>query len=155
MPQKELITLTNDSALIKALQDLSTEGVSVHVVSDMRTLSDELLQRVGAVAMIDAGSLDAPIEGAVDAITTQFPDLRLMIAGQSAEQTALARRIADQSVFRFVHKPASPQRLKLFLDAAVRTPETPARPRDRPPNPHLAIHPRSPASTPPCAADRR
>ena len=125
MPQKELITLTNDSALIKALQDLSTEGVSVHVVSDMRTLSDELLQRVGAVAMIDAGSLDAPIEGAVDAITTQFPDLRLMIAGQSAEQAALARRISDQSVFRFVHKPASPQRLKLFLDAAVRTPETP------------------------------
>jgi TonB family protein len=125
MPQKELITLTNDSALIKALHDLSTEGVSVHVVSDMRTLSDELLQHIGAVAMIDAGSLDAPIEGAVDAITTQFPDLRLMIAGQSAEQAALARRIADQSVFRFVHKPASPQRLKLFLDAAVRMPETP------------------------------
>jgi hypothetical protein len=45
--------------------------------------------------MIDASALDAPIEGAVDAITTQFPDLRLMIAGQSAEQTALARRIAD------------------------------------------------------------
>jgi protein TonB len=125
MPQKELITLTNDSALIRALQELSTEGVSVHVVSDMRTLSDELLQRTAAVAMIDAGSLDAPIEGAVDAITTQFPDLRLMIAGQSAEQTALARRISDQTVFRFVHKPASPQRLKLFLDAAARPPEAP------------------------------
>lgn len=125
MPQKELITLTNDSGLIRALQDLSTEGIAVHVVSDMRTLSDELLQRVGAVAMIDAGSLDAPIDGAVDAITTQFPDLRLMIAGQSAEQAALARRIADQTVFRFVHKPASPQRLKLFLDAAMRMPETP------------------------------
>jgi protein TonB len=124
MPQKELITLTNDSALIRALQELSHEGVLVHVVSDMRTLSDELLQHVGAVAMIDAGSLDAPIEGAVDAITTQFPDLRLMIAGQSAEQTALARRISDQSVFRFVHKPASPQRLKLFLDAAARPVES-------------------------------
>ena len=40
MAQKELITLTNDSALIRALQELSTEGVAVHVVSDMRTLSD-------------------------------------------------------------------------------------------------------------------
>lgn len=128
MAQKELITLTNDSALIRALQELSTEGVAVHVVSDMRTLSDELLQHAGAVAMIDASALDAPIEGAVDAITTQFPDLRLMIAGQSTEQTALARRIADQSVFRFVHKPASPQRLKLFLDAAARPSETRARP---------------------------
>jgi protein TonB len=72
------------------------------------------------VALIDASALDIPIEGAVDAITTQFPDLRLMIAGHSAEQNVLARRIADQSVFRFVHKPASPQRLKLFLEAAAR-----------------------------------
>jgi TonB family protein len=128
MPQKELITLTNDSALIRALQELSSEGVAVYVVPDMRTLSGELLQHAGAVAMIDASSLDAPIEGAVDAITTQFPDLRLMIAGQSAEQTALARRIADQSVFRFVHKPASPQRLKLLLDAAARPSEARGRP---------------------------
>ncbi|MFO1503737.1 MAG: energy transducer TonB [Steroidobacteraceae bacterium] len=125
MPQKEIVTLTNDSALIRALQELSNEGVSVHVVSDMRTLSDELLQHAGAAAMIDAGSLDAPIEGAVDAITTQFPDLKLMVAGHSPEQTALARRIADQTVFRFVHKPASPQRLKLFVDAAVRPTEAP------------------------------
>jgi len=123
MPKRQLITLTNDSALIRALQELSSDNVAVHVVSDMRALSDELLQHSGAVALIDAGSLDAPIEGAVDAVTTQFPDLRLMIAGHSAEQNALARRIADQSVFRFVHKPASPQRLKLFLDAAARPTE--------------------------------
>jgi len=125
LPQRQLVALTNDSALIRALQELSADSVAVHVVSDMRTLSDELLQHVGAVALIDAQSLDAPIEGAVDAITTQFPDLRLMIAGHSAEQNALARRIANQSVFRFVHKPASPQRLKLFLDAAARPVETP------------------------------
>jgi TonB family protein len=124
MAQKEIITLTSDSALIRALQELSNDGVAVHVVSNMRTLSDELLQHVGAVAMIDASSLDAPIEGVVDAITTQFPDLRLMVAGHSPEQTALARRIADQTVFRFVHKPASPQRLKLFVDAAARPVES-------------------------------
>jgi protein TonB len=124
IPQRQLVTLTNDSALIRALQELSSDNVAVHVVSDMRTLSDELLQHAGAVALIDASALDIPIEGAVDAITTQFPDLRLMIAGHSAEQNALARRIADQSVFRFVHKPASPQRLKLFLDAAARPMES-------------------------------
>jgi protein TonB len=125
VPQRQLVTLTNDSALMRALQELSSDNVAVHVVSDMRTLSDELLQHAGAVALIDASALDIPIEGAVDAITTQFPDLRLMIAGHSAEQNALARRIADQSVFRFVHKPASPQRLKLFLDAAARPSELP------------------------------
>ncbi len=35
-------------------------------------------------------------------------------------QAQIAAQIADGTVFRFVHKPASSQRLRLFLDAAVR-----------------------------------
>jgi protein TonB len=42
-----------------------------------------------------------------------------MVAGHAAEQNVLATRISQQKVFRFVHKPASPQRLKLFIDAAT------------------------------------
>lgn len=118
--QRQLVALTTDSGLIRALQDLSADGASVHVVADLRALSDEMLQQTAAVALIDAGSIDAPIDGVVDAFSTQFPDLRLLVAGQTSDQTVLARRIASQAVFRFVHKPASPQRLKLFLDAAGR-----------------------------------
>ena len=122
---RQVVGLTSDSGLIRALEELTADGTSVHVVSDARALSDEMMQHTGAVALIDAGSLDAPIDGVVDAFTTQFPDLRLLVAGQTADQTALARRIASQTVFRFVHKPASPQRLKLFLDAAARPSENP------------------------------
>jgi hypothetical protein len=43
MAQKELITLTNDSALIRAAGTVHGRRRR-HVVSDMRTLSDELLQ---------------------------------------------------------------------------------------------------------------
>jgi len=118
--QRQLVALTTDSALIRALQDLATDGTPVFILSDLRALSDELLQHAGAVALIDASSLDAPIDGVVDAFSTQFPDLRLLVAGQTPDQTMLTRRIASQAVFRFVHKPASPQRLKLFLDAAAR-----------------------------------
>jgi len=118
--QRQLVALTTDSSLIRALQDLTSDGTSVYVLSDVRALSDELMQRTGAVALIDAGSLDAPIDGVVDAFSTQFPDLKLLVAGQTPDQTALTRRIASQAVFRFVHKPVSPQRLKLFLDAAAR-----------------------------------
>lgn len=121
---RQLVALTNDPALVKALQELPVaDQYVVHIVADLRALSDELLQHVSAIALIDAAALDAPIDGAVDAITTQFPDLKLMIAGQSAEQNALAQRIAAQTVFRFVHKPVSPQRLRLFLDAAARPAE--------------------------------
>jgi len=118
--QRQLVALTTDSALIRALQDLTGDGTAVFVLSDVRALSDELMQRTGAVALIDAGSLDAPIDGVVDAFSTQFPDLKLLVAGHTPDQNALTRRIASQAVFRFVHKPVSPQRLKLFLDAAAR-----------------------------------
>jgi protein TonB len=43
-----------------------------------------------------------------------------MIAGHAAEQGLLASRIASEAVFRFVHKPASAQRLRTFLEAASR-----------------------------------
>lgn len=131
-----LIALTRDPALLRALQELATGAVAVIVVADLRSLTDELVQHASAVALLDAASLDAPIEGAVDAVGTQFPDVKLLVAGQTTEQNLLATRISDQRVFRFVHKPASPARLKLFLDAAarpserapVRTPITPAAP---------------------------
>ncbi len=119
---RALIALTNDPLLIKALQELASGNynVNVSVVSELRGLSDELLQQTGATALIDAAALEAPLDAVIDTLHNQLPDLRLMIAGGSAEQQQLATRIADQSVFRFVHKPASPARLKLFLDAAAR-----------------------------------
>ncbi|MEO6185920.1 MAG: energy transducer TonB [Steroidobacteraceae bacterium] len=124
---RTVIALTNDPALQKALEELAAgdAAVSVVVVADMRALTDELMQQDSACALIDAAAVDAPIDAATDAITSQFPDLRLMVAGHSAEQNMLATRISNQSVFRFVHKPASSQRLRLFLDAAARPVERP------------------------------
>jgi hypothetical protein len=119
---RKLIALTRDATLAKALQELADE-TSIHVVADLRQFTDELLQHAGSIALLDAAALDAPLEAAVDAITTQFPELRLMVAGQAPEQNLLATRIASETVFRFVHKPASPQRVKLFLEAAARSGE--------------------------------
>jgi TonB family protein len=125
-PQR-LLALTRDPALSHALQELASGDVTVGIVADMRGFSGELLHHTGAVALIDASALDTPLENTVDAIASQFPDLRLLIAGHSTEQTLLTTRIASQRVFRFVHKPVSPQRLKLFLEAAARPPERTAR----------------------------
>ena len=111
---------------------LAAGNIDVSVVSDLRSLSDELLQQTGATALIDAAALEVPLDSVIDTLHSQLPDLRLMIAGGSAEQQQLAIRIADQTVFRFVHKPASPARLKLFLDAAAR-PERRLVPSSSPP----------------------
>jgi TonB family protein len=120
-----LIALTNDAALSRAVQELVASGIEVGVVQSAQALSDELLQHSSAIALIDCATVDAPIEALVDAISTQFPDLRLLVAGHSADQNLLATRIARQTVFRFVHKPASSQRLKLFVDAVGRQSDAP------------------------------
>ena len=117
---RRLGALTLDAALSRSLQELAVTGVDVCVVTDTEALCDELLQGNSAVALIDAAGVQAPLVGLVDALATQFPDLRLLVAGQSGEQHQLATRISQGRVFRFVHKPASAQRLKLFLDAAGR-----------------------------------
>lgn len=119
-----LIALTNDALLIRALQDLATSGTHVSVVSDMRNLTDILLQNAGDMVLIDTGALESPVTEVVDVISRQLPDLCLMVAGHSTDQQLLTSRLASKTVFRFVHKPASPARLKLILDAAARPVET-------------------------------
>jgi TonB family protein len=127
-----LIALTNDVALSRSVQELVASGIEVGIVQSAQALSDELLQHASAIALIDCATVDTPIEALVDAISAQFPDLRVLVAGHSADQNLLATRIARQTVFRFVHKPASAQRLKLFLDAVGRQSDRPRTPTASP-----------------------
>jgi len=116
---RRLIAVTRDAGLARALQELKDE-ISVVIVPDLRQFSDEILRHGSNLALLDSAVVEDALPRLVDALTRQFPDLRLMVAGQSGEQTELASRIASERVFRFVHKPASAQRLKLFVEAAAR-----------------------------------
>jgi TonB family protein len=116
---RRLIAVTRDAGLGTALQELAAE-VSIVIVQDLQALTDEMLQHGSTLALLDAAAIEQPLDAVVDSLTSQFPDVRVMIAGQAREQSLLASRIANEAVFRFVHKPASPQRLKLFLEAASR-----------------------------------
>jgi protein TonB len=121
-----LVALTNDALLIRALQELATGGINVSVVNDLRGLTDELLQNAGDAVLIDTAAIESPVTEVVDMVSGQLPDLCLMVAGHSTDQQQLTSRIANKVVFRFVHKPASPQRLRLILDAAARPVEAAA-----------------------------
>jgi TonB family protein len=117
-----LVALTNDALLIRALQELATGGINVSVVNDLRSLTDELLQNAGDAVLIDTAAIESPVAEVVDMVASQLPHLCLMVAGHSTDQQQLTSRIASRTVFRFVHKPASPQRLRLILDAAAARP---------------------------------
>lgn len=124
-PVRRLIALTRDDTLSRALQELGSGGLDVCIVSDAGALSEELLDNIASTALVDSESSPEPLGDFVDALATQFPTLRVLVAGHSTEQNLLATRIASGRVYRFVHKPASAQRLKLMVDAASR----PADPR--------------------------
>jgi TonB family protein len=117
---RPLVALTDEAALAATLEELSTFGIAVSVVDDGSGLIEALLVAPQSIALIDAAACASPVEELVDSLATQFPDTRLLVAGNSLDQGLLATRIASQRVYRFVHKPASAQRLKLFYDAASR-----------------------------------
>jgi len=53
-------------------------------------------------------------------IKRQFPDLVVVVAGNRDAEISLAGLISAGTVYRFIHKPMSPGRAKLFADAAVK-----------------------------------
>jgi hypothetical protein len=73
-----------------------------------------------AVAVLDAAALTTPIAELAARLYRQFPDLVLVAAGGSRDQKALAGLIASGAVYRFLHKPVSEQRVRLFAEAAWR-----------------------------------
>jgi hypothetical protein len=83
-------------------------------------VSDLLLAgEVGIVVLDVAAMHDAP-QIFVTQIKRQFPDLVVVVAGSRESETALAGLISAGVVYRFIHKPMSPGRARLFAEAAVR-----------------------------------
>lgn len=118
-----LVALTRDATLSQSLEELTASGLDVNVAGNAEALSIQLLEHPATTVLVDADSLPGPVDVFVDTLSAQFPTLQLLVAGHSVEQNILATRIASGQVCRFVHKPASAQRLKIMVDAANRAAE--------------------------------
>jgi TonB family protein len=114
-----LIVLSRDEALIRTLKILGSEYdvCSVSAESDFAT---QLLGQSSGVAILDASAVASPIERLTERLRAQFPELVLIVAGSVDDQSALATQITNGTVYRFLHKPVSDQRVRLFVDAAWR-----------------------------------
>jgi TonB family protein len=116
---ESLVVLTRDAALVETLKVLGAEHTVVTVEGES-DLAGELLGRQTGVAIIDAAAASTPVERLTEKLKSQFPDLVLIVAGRLDDQSALAAQITAGTVYRFLHKPVSEQRVKLFVDAAWR-----------------------------------
>ncbi len=116
----ELVVLTTDEAFLQTLR----EGVGAsrrlwHVLSPDK-ISDLLVAGGVGILVLDVQALNEAAARFVADIKRQFPDLVVVVAGNRESETQLARLISDGSIYRFIHKPLSPARARLFADAAVK-----------------------------------
>lgn len=115
-----LIALTRDRQLVAILKKVTDSAHQVLPVGSEVDLSSALLNHQGGVAVLDCAAIASPLGQLIDRVHAQFPELVLIVAGGVDEQGMLAAQITAGSVHRFLHKPLSEQRVRLFVEAAWR-----------------------------------
>ena len=117
-----VIVLSADPTLIDLLRDSLAGTHRVWRADDAAHAADLMVAAGNAVLMLDSGLADAKVKDLVVQINKQFPDLPIIVAGNRDDEATLAQLISQGTVFRFLHKPASAERIRNFVDATQRRP---------------------------------
>jgi TonB family protein len=115
-----LAVLSQDDRLLDALEEVVTADHAILVCTGEGELADQVLSGKCGVALIDAQTAPGSVAELARRLRQQFPDLVLVVAGGAEHQAQLASQIASGEIYRFLHKPVSAQRVRLFVEAALR-----------------------------------
>src|SRR5579864_7983770 len=116
--RESLVVLTRDEQLAQAVRYVATDELST--VDAEADLSIRLKDDHAGVAVLDADAVQTPIAELVERLKAQFPDLVLVVVGDALVLGTLLKLISNGTVFRFLHKPISEQRLMQFVNSAWR-----------------------------------
>ncbi len=116
----ELVVLTGDEIFLQTLREAVGGSRRLWHVPTSDKVSDLLIAGGVGILVLDAQTLNETANLFIAEIKRQFPDLIVVVAGSREAETALAHAISEGTVYRFIHKPMSPGRARLFADAAVR-----------------------------------
>ena len=116
----ELVVLSTDNAFLQTLREAVGEDRRLWHVMSSDKVSDLLIAGEVGIVVLDLQALSESASVFIGQIKRQFPDLVIVVAGNREDETALASLISAGIVYRFIHKPMSPGRAKLFAEAAVR-----------------------------------
>lgn len=115
-----LVVLSKDDGLIDTLERVVTADHAITLCISADELAEQILAGRGGVAVVDASACAGPLAALTRRLRQQFPDLVLVVAGDAQHQGELAAQITSGEVYRFLHKPVSEQRVRLFVEAAMR-----------------------------------
>ena len=116
---ESLVVLTHDSELLQTLRAVAADH-DISTVGAESELATHLIRGHAGVAVIDTSATTSSISQLCDRLKSQFPDLVLVVAGRIEDQALLTAQITRGTVYRFLHKPVSEQRVRLFVTAAWR-----------------------------------
>lgn len=116
----ELVVLSVDEPFLQTLKEAVGPARRLWHVPSADKVSDLLVAGGVGILVLDVQALHDTGSLFISQIKRQFPDLVVVVAGARDAETALARLISDGTVYRFIHKPMSPARARLFADAAVK-----------------------------------
>jgi TonB family protein len=116
----DIVVLSDDVALYQATRDAVGERNPVWRARTAAESVDLLLTGRCGVLLLDMGAVSTQPASLVEQIIDQFPDVVVVVAGRRDDETLLAQLVSDGHVYRFMHKPLSPKRAGMFLQAAIR-----------------------------------
>ena len=116
-----IVALSEDHTLLQALTLAVIERSAVVTSPSVDRFIDQLVSNSAEVALVDAATAPSPLGAFIMTLRRQFPQLLVVLAGSAPLQSELSALIADGSIFRFAHKPASAKRLGLFVTAALQS----------------------------------
>jgi hypothetical protein len=116
----DVIVLSADAALFDAICDAIGERNPVWRARSAAESVDLLVTGRCGVLLVDLASVSAQSDTLIRQIVDQFPDVVVCVAGMREDEPLLAPLISDGLVYRFMHKPLSPRRAGMFLQAAIR-----------------------------------
>jgi TonB family protein len=115
----ELVVLTADNAFLQTLREAVGAARRLWHVPSADKVSDLLVAGEVGILVLDVQALQEAATVFIAQIKRQFPDLVILVAGNRDAEISLTGLISAGTVYRFIHKPMSPGRAKLFADAAV------------------------------------
>jgi tetratricopeptide (TPR) repeat protein len=116
----ELVVLTRDELFLQTLREAVGSARRLWHVLRPEKVSDLLVAGEVGIVVLDVATMHDNASVFVAQINRQFPDLVVVVAGNRAAEIELAPLISAGTVYRFIHKPMSPGRARLFAEAAVR-----------------------------------
>jgi TonB family protein len=115
-----IAAITQDRALIGLLRSVVDPSTELIFVNSETELTPHLGSRRVSVAMLDSMFIEGDLAAMAERLRNDWPDLVLVVVGTAEEQSKVAAQITSGVVYRFLHRPVSAPRVRLFVDAALR-----------------------------------